>query len=315
MYNHQLDTFIQVADAGSFSKAAEALYISSTAVMKQINLLEGSLGVQLFHRTPWGLALTDAGKSYYQDAKYMIQYAKDAQTRAKNAMQANDSVIRIGTSPMTPGQFLVSLWPQIQERCPDIKFQMVTFANTPENSVNILRNLGQNIDIVAGLFDDAFLKERRCAGLELCRTPILCAVSIYHPLAARARLQVEDLHGEDFMLIKRGWNKYLDAMRDDLWRDHPQVHIIDFDMFNIEVFNRCENSNNVLMTIDAWENVHPLLKTLPVDWDYSIPYGLLYSPSPSPTVERFLQAVSQVFTGGESSPRGFAPGPHKLFRE
>ena len=38
MYNHQLDTFIQVADAGSFSKAAEALFISSTAVMKQINL-------------------------------------------------------------------------------------------------------------------------------------------------------------------------------------------------------------------------------------------------------------------------------------
>ena len=41
MYNHQLDTFIQAADAGSFSKAAETLFITSTAVMKQINLLEG----------------------------------------------------------------------------------------------------------------------------------------------------------------------------------------------------------------------------------------------------------------------------------
>ena len=82
MYNHQLDTFIQVADAGSFSKAAEALFISSTAVMKQINLLESSLEVQLFNRTPRGLMLTNAGKSYYQDAKYMIQYAKDARIRA-----------------------------------------------------------------------------------------------------------------------------------------------------------------------------------------------------------------------------------------
>ena len=283
MYNHQLDTFIQVADAGSFSRAAEVLFI------------------QLFQRTPRGLTLTDAGKSYYQDAKYMIQYAKDARIRAQNAMQSNENIIRIGTSPMTPGQFLVSLWPKIQKECPDIKFQMVNFDNTPENSVNILRNLGQNIDIVAGLFDEAFLKERRCAGLELCRTPILCAVSIYHPLAAKARLQVEDLHGEDFMLIKRGWNKYLDAMRDDLWRDHSQVHIIDFDMFNIGVFNQCENSNRVLMTIDAWENVHPLLRTLPVEWDYTIPYGLLYSPRPSPTVERFLQAVSHVFAGDGAS--------------
>ena len=40
MYNHQLDTFIQAADAGSFSRAAELLYISPTAVMKQINLLD-----------------------------------------------------------------------------------------------------------------------------------------------------------------------------------------------------------------------------------------------------------------------------------
>lgn len=45
--------------------------------------------------TPRGLTLTDAGKSYYQDAKYMIQYARDAQVRAKNAMQSNESVIRI----------------------------------------------------------------------------------------------------------------------------------------------------------------------------------------------------------------------------
>ena len=36
MYNSQLTTFVQVADSGSFNKAAEALYISSTAVIKQI---------------------------------------------------------------------------------------------------------------------------------------------------------------------------------------------------------------------------------------------------------------------------------------
>ena len=48
MYNPQLETFICVADAGSFNKAAEQLYISAPAVIKQINSLEGSLGLQLF---------------------------------------------------------------------------------------------------------------------------------------------------------------------------------------------------------------------------------------------------------------------------
>ncbi len=72
MYNPQLETFICVADAGSFSKAAEKLYISSPAVIKQINSLEDSLNLQLFERTHRGIVLTEAGKSLYQDAKYLI---------------------------------------------------------------------------------------------------------------------------------------------------------------------------------------------------------------------------------------------------
>lgn len=48
------------------------------------------------------------------------------------------------------------------------------------------------------------------------------------------------------------------------------------------------------MTIDAWNNVHPMLKTLPVEWDYTIPYGLLHSPTPSPIVQSFLDAAAHV---------------------
>jgi len=125
MYNPQLDTFLRVADAGSFNKAAEEVYITPTAVIKQINLLEESLGVKLFERTHRGLNLTRAGRSLYQDTKYIIQYCRDSVVRAKNAMQEDTNVIRIGTSPMTPAQLLMQLWPKIQVHCPDIKFQMV----------------------------------------------------------------------------------------------------------------------------------------------------------------------------------------------
>lgn len=109
MYNPQLETFLRVADAGSFNKAAEESFITPTAVIKQINLLEASLDVQLFERTHRGIVLTKAGKSLYQDAKYVIQYSKEAVIRAQNAMQENTDVIRIGTSPMTPVQFLMQL--------------------------------------------------------------------------------------------------------------------------------------------------------------------------------------------------------------
>ena len=55
-----------MADAGSFSKAAEQAYITPTAVLKQINLLEADLGVLLFERTHRGLSLTKAGWSGIQ---------------------------------------------------------------------------------------------------------------------------------------------------------------------------------------------------------------------------------------------------------
>ena len=71
MYNHQLETFIRVADAGSFNKAAEESYITPTAIIKQINLLEDSLGVKLFERTRRGLTLTKAGRSMYQDLSFV----------------------------------------------------------------------------------------------------------------------------------------------------------------------------------------------------------------------------------------------------
>jgi DNA-binding transcriptional LysR family regulator len=294
MYNPQLETFIRVADAGSFNKAAEETYITASAVIKQINLLETELEVRLFERTHRGLVLTEAGKSLYKDSKYIIQYCKDSVNRAKHAMRHETYVIRIGTSPMTPAQFLVELWPKIHEQCPDIKFQLIPFENTPENAREILKNLGQNIDLVAGIFDRNTLDLRQCSGLELAKEPIRCAISIHHHLAGKNTLKIEDLYGENLMLIERGWNNSIDLLRDYILNDHSQIHIIDFDFYKTGVFNQCENSNDMLMAMDSWQNVHPLLKILPVEWGFTIPFGLLHSPQPSETVQRFLSAVQTV---------------------
>ena len=67
MYNPMLDTFIAVCDYGSFTKAAEHLYISPTAVMKQMNALESHLNLKLIERSPSGIRLTPAGKVIYQE--------------------------------------------------------------------------------------------------------------------------------------------------------------------------------------------------------------------------------------------------------
>lgn len=294
MYNPQLETFLRVADAGSFNKAAEEAYITPTAVIKQINLLESSLDVKLFERTHRGLILTKAGKSLYQDTKYIIQYCKDSVTRAKNAMQEDTNIIRIGSSPMTPAQLLMQLWPKIQARCPGIKFEIIPFENTPENAREILANLGRNIDVIGGIFDETMLEVRACEGLELSREPFCCAVSIHHKLAEKDQLKIQDLYGENLLLMHRGWSHYVDRLRDDIWQNHNKIKIVDFDFYSMNIFNRCENSNDVLLAIPGWANVHPLLKVIPVEWDHTIPYGLLHSSQPTETVKQFLAAAQTV---------------------
>ena len=63
MLNSNLKAFVRVAECGSFTKAAESLYLSPTAVMKQINALEKHLDLILLERSPAGVRLTAAGIS------------------------------------------------------------------------------------------------------------------------------------------------------------------------------------------------------------------------------------------------------------
>ncbi len=301
MYNPPIETFIRVAEAGSFSRAAELLYISPNAVIKQVNLLEAKLGLCLFVRTHRGIALTPAGNSLYNDAKYLIKYSKESVARAKNKTQNNQHIIRIGSSLTTPPHVLVEIWPQIQTHCPNLKFQIVFFENTPENAVKIMRNFGQNIDLVAGIYDETLLRQRRSAGLELSREPICCAVPIRHRLADKEVLKIEDLFGENLMIIKRGWNSFVDLLRDGISEKYPQITIADLSFYDVEAFNQCEQSNNILVVVRSWENIHPLLKIIPVEWDYAIPFGLVFSPEPSDDVKMFIQAVAKVYNLKQTS--------------
>lgn len=299
MYNPQLETLICVVESGSFSKAAEKLYITPPAVIKQMNTLEANLGLKLFERTHRGLIVTAAGESLYRDARYVIQYCKSSMMRAQNAANLRDGTIRIGASPTTPPQIFMMLWPKIQEYCPELKLNLVPFENTPENAREILGNLGENIDVIAGIFDDTMLDLRKCQGLKISDVPFCCAVGLGHRLAQKESLTFQDLYGENLLLMKRGWSQVVDRLRDDVWKNHPQINIVDFDFYNMEIFNHCEEKNDVLLAIKNWENVHPLIRIIPIDWTYEIPFGLLYSGNPSEKVKRLLAATKKVIDSNQ----------------
>lgn len=86
-----------------------------------------------------------------------------------------------------------------------------------------------------------------------------------------------------------------DFIRNDLTRNHPQIRIEDTPPFyDLSVFNRCAKTGNVLLTIECWKEVHPGLVSIPVNWDYSIPYGILYSLDAPDDVLRFIAEVKRT---------------------
>lgn len=59
-------------------------------------------------------------------------------------------------------------------------------------------------------------------------------------------------------------------------------------------FNKAVKDNVPIMAIDGWENIHPLLKIVPVEWEYQIPFGIMYSPTPTKQVEAFIKTVKNI---------------------
>lgn len=291
MYNPLLDTFIAVADCGSFTKAAEVLFISPTAVMKQMNSYENHLDLKLIERTSSGIRLTKAGEIIYRDAEFIKDYSSKSVSAARAALNADDTVFCVGTSLLNPAKPFMDLWYRVNSSFPEYKLHLVPFEDKHEGILSEIEKLGEKFDFLIGVCDS---KEwlSRCRFLPLGRYKKMVAVSREHRLAQKSRLDIEELYGETLMMVKRGDSKINDSIRNDLENNHPLIHIEDTPMFyDLSVFNRCAQTDKVLLTLECWQEVHPGLVSIPVNWDYSIPYGLLYSFDAPEDVLRFVEAA------------------------
>lgn len=296
MYNPLLNTFLAVADCGSFTRAAKQLYISPTAVMKQMNALEAHLNLKLIDRTPSGIHLTPAGEMIYQDTRFLVTYSQKALTDARSAMHRFDRTFRVGTSLLNPAKPFMDLWYQVHSQFPDYRLHLVNFEDNHEGILKEIGQLGDKFDFLIGVCDSrAWLS--LCCFLPLGHYKKMVAVSREHPLASRKRIRLQDLYGQTLMMVRAGDSGVNDFIRNDLQKNHPQIQIEDTpQFFDLSVFNRCAETSNVLLTIECWQEVHPGLVSIPVDWDYSIPYGLLYSRHAPADVLQFVETVKHAIS-------------------
>lgn len=121
-----LKCFILVAENLSFARAAEALYISQPAVTKQISTLERELGVSLFIRSTRHVELTQAGMSFYKDAKDLVQKSELAVSRVRKHNNHLDT-LSIGLSSDILLFYLSPFLKKYHELYPEIQPQIQVY--------------------------------------------------------------------------------------------------------------------------------------------------------------------------------------------
>lgn len=293
MLSQQLKIFLQVVEAGSFSKAAKHLMVTPASVMKHMNTLEARLGLTLLKRNNHGIQLTDAGNSLYEDGKKMLADSENAIAKAKKAQLSKGTTIRIGSSLLNPSSVLTNLWIPLREKYPEYKFRIVPYEDRKDQILSVINSLGDRIDVLAGCFNSRTMLQR-ADYLHLGNYQLCVAVPKGHPLSSKKELTFQDLHGERLVMIKSGDTELLDYFRTILNMTHPQILITDTDYYyDIETFNMCEQTGMFLLTLDAWSDIHPSLITLPAEWDYQLPYGILFPKHPSQEIKRFIKIIKE----------------------
>ena len=119
-----MQTFVRVAEAGSFSAVAEQMNVARSAITRQIAALEAHLGVKLIARSPRRLSLTSAGAAYIEQCRDILDRIDEAEGDLAGERQTLQGTIRASV-PMTFG--LLHLTPLILEFSqahPDIRIDL-----------------------------------------------------------------------------------------------------------------------------------------------------------------------------------------------
>lgn len=293
MYNHHLDAFIKVADLGSFSKAAEAMYISSPAILQQINLLEEKCGFKLFERSNHGVKLTPAGKSLYDDSKTLINFSNNILNKAKLLAESSETTVRIGTALLYKCRLLPDIWLQINDLYPELKIEILPMTDH-QSRQSVFSVLGNKYDVWEGIYGSISWKDK-CNFLKLIDTPICCALSPKHPLVKYEKITLSDLKNETLVMPIEGVSKELDQFRKELIELYPHINIIDSSYYGVDVFTLCEVNQYVLITQEIYKDIHTNLIIKKLETNYTLPYGLIYALEPTIATQKMIEAVKKLY--------------------
>lgn len=119
----QITTFLQVVDSGSFTKAADILGLSRSMVSIDIKQLETQLNISLLTRNTRSIALTEAGKHFYDDFKRIQLQIEEAFERSQNLGTSVTGLLRFSSTNEFGQRYILPLLPEFCRLYPKLRLQ------------------------------------------------------------------------------------------------------------------------------------------------------------------------------------------------
>jgi LysR family transcriptional activator of glutamate synthase operon len=263
MNTRQIEYFLAVADELSFTRAAEKLYVSQTAVTQQIRALEEQMGVQLFSRTKKKVELTPAGELFRIEGRRILEHIDNAFTHARDASMGMTGGLEIGFANYASNILSNSLQ-EFHDRYPNIRLHFRSY--NPSVLLDRLK-LGELDMIFSPVFDPTVYEE--CVFQEISGISLIAVLPSNHPLAGRHTLTRQDLGQENLIL----------ACTPDSKIGEDRLIINSFLQIGLQpnIVDRIEDAETILLMVAVGMGVSilPSYITLPVTNDrriVAIPY-------------------------------------------
>lgn len=285
MYNHHIDTFLSAARLGSFSKAAQELNLTPTAVGKHVDDLERIIGKKLLIRGAQGVKLTEYGACFVNEGSAMKKFSEGVIERTRHSGSGEEKPIRIGNYALAPTAEFNRICSSSSSLA---RFKTTVVQCDPNRNADDPAFIPPEIEF--GLEESA---ERRVEAefLPLNTQRLTCLVPTSHRLARKEKLTYEELTGETLVFPSRGNPCITQRFCSYVSQNYPGISILDPPIYyDMEVINRCAEEEKILIGSDRWIDIHPRLVNLPVKWKWEVVFGILWRKDARKEVLAFIKA-------------------------
>lgn len=293
---YKLEIFAAVVQTGSFSAAAQRLYMTQPAVSQHIQDLEASLGTALFTRGRRGVTLTPAGDKLYEYTRNILRLVAEAESEVTNVENISSGQISIGATPGVSVYLLPEWLRGFRDKFPNLNIAVQTSITTDHVSSVLDHTL--DIGFVEGELDRVQRKGLGFLGLRPVN--LLVIVGAGHPWSQREAVTLDMLNDQPF--ITRQPNSRTRVWMDTLFAEHGVTPRIVAEFDNQEAIKQAIMSNMGVTILPDYAVVHEkiagLLFTLSVqDVNLQRELKLIYDAGApfSPIARALLVHLSGLF--------------------